>query len=65
MQHTGIDAENSHLIEVQAKRIKELEMAIAKTHTAKGRYHSQIAMCDLYDLVGIPSVRPEPGKGND
>lgn len=49
----------------QDQRIKDLEAAIKKTHAAKGRYHSQISMCDLYDLVGLPNTRPEKDKGND
>ena len=32
--------------------------AVQKTHAAKGRYHTQIAMCELYDLVGLPNVKP-------
>jgi len=26
---------------------------INKVHKAKGRYHTQIAMCDLFDAVGL------------
>lgn len=36
-----------------------LEAAIKKVHAAKGRHHAQIAMCDLYELVGLPCVRPD------
>ena len=41
-----------------AQATAPLEAAIKKVHTAKGRHHSQIAMCDLYELVGLPCVRP-------
>ena len=51
--------------EVLALRVKILEAAIKKTHSAKGRYHSQLAMCELYDLMGLPNIKPEPGKGID
>lgn len=35
-----------------------LKDAVRKVHAAKGRYHSQQAMCDLYEAVGLPNVRP-------
>ena len=31
---------------------------IKRVHSAKGRYHSQIAMCDLYDSAGLKNERP-------
>ena len=40
-------------------RITELESLVRKVHTAKGRYHTQIAMCDLYDSVGLINERPK------
>lgn len=40
-------------------RVQQLEAAIRKLHAAKGRYHSQHAACDLYELIGLPCVRPE------
>ena len=42
----------------QAKTIRDLTTAVARVHAARGRYHSQIAMCDLYDLVGLKAERP-------
>ena len=36
----------------------ELVQAVRKVHAAKGRYHSQIAMCDLYNLCVLPHERP-------
>ncbi|HTH11643.1 MAG TPA: hypothetical protein VMA55_18885 [Acidovorax sp.] len=35
-----------------------LVAAVKKMHAAKGRYQSQQATCDLYELVGLPCVRP-------
>ena len=32
--------------------------AIKKLHAAKGRYHTQIAACDLYDLCNLKNERP-------
>jgi hypothetical protein len=31
---------------------------VRKTHIAKGRHNMQIAMCELYELFGLPCVRP-------
>ena len=36
----------------------ELVAAVRKVHAAKGRYHSQLTMCDLYDLCGLKNERP-------
>jgi hypothetical protein len=36
----------------------ELVAAVRKVHAAKGRYHSQLAMCDLYNLCVLPHERP-------
>ena len=35
-----------------------LKRAVKRVHEAKGRHHSQIAMCDLYDLCKLPNERP-------
>lgn len=40
----------------------DLISLIAAVHKAKGRYHSQLAMCDLYDAVGLANTRPEKTK---
>ena len=37
---------------------EELRAAITKLHKAKGRYHTQIAVCDLFELCGLTAVRP-------
>lgn len=31
--------------------------AVKRMHAAKGRYHSQHATCDLYELLGLPCTR--------
>lgn len=51
-----------HLLRRVGVRIAELDLVITATHKAKGRYHSQLAMCDLYDAVGLPNVRPGDDK---
>lgn len=35
-----------------------MRKAVIKLHAAKGRYHTQIAACDLYDLLGLKNERP-------
>jgi hypothetical protein len=35
-----------------------LTKLIKRLHAAKGRYHNQIAICDLFDAVGLPNKRP-------
>jgi hypothetical protein len=35
-----------------------LRTAITKLHKAKGRYHTQLAVCDLFELCGLTAVRP-------
>lgn len=47
----------------QACRVDLLELVRA-VHKAKGRYHSQLAMCDLFDAAGLPNTRPEKSKKN-
>lgn len=44
--------------QMQAYRA-DLIALVQAVHKAKGRYHSQIAMCDLYDACGLPNQRPE------
>lgn len=38
---------------------KQLRAAVHKFHAAKGRYHTQLAVCDLFDLCGLPNERPK------
>jgi GTP1/Obg family GTP-binding protein len=51
------------LIEHDAARLElaTLQAKVASVHKAKGRYHSQLAMCDLYAACGLPNVRPISG----
>ena len=35
-----------------------MRKAVIKLHAAKGRHHTQIAACDLYDLLGLKNERP-------
>lgn len=36
--------------------------AARKVFTVKGRYHSQVAMCELGELLGYPVVWPDKQK---
>lgn len=36
----------------------DLIALVTAVHKAKGRYHSQIAMCNLYEACGLPNTRP-------
>jgi hypothetical protein len=51
------------LIEHDAARLElaTLQAKVASVHKAKGRYHNQLAMCDLYEACGLPNVRPISG----
>ena len=35
-----------------------MRKAVIKLHAAKGRHHTQIAACDLYDLCDLKNERP-------
>ena len=36
----------------------KLRDSVKRLHAAKGRYHTQIAACDLFDLCGLQNERP-------
>lgn len=46
------------VISVLENEIEAMRSAVHKLHAAKGRYHTQIAACDLYDLLGLKNERP-------
>lgn len=52
-----VDAKNITITVAQA-HIDALHAAIRRMHACKGRYHMQLATCDLYDLLDLPNVRP-------
>ena len=38
---------------------------IVKLNEAKGRYHTQLAVAELFEYCGLPAVRPQQNnKGN-
>lgn len=44
--------------DLRIKELDKLKALVTATHKAKGRYHSQSSMCDLYDACGLANVRP-------
>ena len=46
-------------------RLEELERLVKQFHGARGRYHTQIAYCELMEFMGLPCYRPEKGKQKD
>ncbi len=40
-------------------KYRELMQAVWSLHKAKGRYHTQIAVCELFELCGLPAERPK------
>lgn len=61
-------AESAHYRELRHEAAAELRrlheenerllQAIQKLHAAKGRHHTQLTACDLFDLVGLKNERP-------
>lgn len=41
-----------------ARAAADLQAAVKRLHAARGRYHTQLAACDLYDLLGLKNERP-------
>ena len=46
-------------------RMEELERLVKQFHAARGRYHTQIAYCELMEFMGLPCHRPEEGRRKD
>jgi len=44
--------------QAEAAALESLKNLVAKTQSAKGRYHSQIAWANLYEACGLPFVKP-------
>ena len=44
-----------------ARESENQRTLVKKVHEAKGWYHSQIAMANLYEACGLPFVRPLKG----
>ena len=43
----------------QAEQLKAITHLVHQLHQAKGRYHTQNALCALFDAFGLPNVKPE------
>ena len=46
------------VISVLENEIEAMRSAVHKLHAAKGRYHNQLSVCDLFDLLGLKNERP-------
>ena len=63
-RHHGRDGSDPDLCDVCFWRkrshpaYERLTELVRKVHAAKGRHHTQLAMCDLYDAVGLKNERP-------
>ena len=44
-----------HRLNMERARMRD---AVKRLHAAKGRYHTQHALCDLFDICGLPNERP-------
>ena len=46
-------------------RLEELERLVKQFHGTRGRYHKQIAYCELMGFMGLPCCRPGKGRQKD
>lgn len=57
-----IEVDGLRVGENMVREYLEVKRLAERFVNAKGRYHSQIAMCDLMNHFGKPCVRPEKSK---
>lgn len=43
----------------QAEQLKAVTHLVRQLHQAKGRYHTQLATCALFDAFGLSNTKPE------
>lgn len=43
----------------QAEQLKAVTHLVTQLHQAKGRYHTQNALCALFDAFGLSNTKPE------
>lgn len=58
----GVEWEMQAEIDELRAALVAIEDAVRNVHKAKGRHHSQLSMCGLYDLVELPNTRPGSGR---
>jgi len=46
----------------QAEQLKAITHLVRQLHQAKGRYHTQNALCALFDAFGLSNTKPEKTK---
>ena len=57
-RYAAINRTLAAALEASEAEVGRLNQLITKLHTAKGRYHTQLAACDLFDAVGLKNERP-------
>lgn len=57
-QHTSGHDKTLDELRISEQDVRRLRSAVHKLHAAKGRYHTQLAACDLYDLCDLKNERP-------
>ena len=59
------NVEESLSYEQMKARLDELERLVRRLHGSRGRYHTQMAYCDLAEFMGLLCHRPENEKQKD
>lgn len=50
---------------IMVEPYQEICKAVHRLYTAKGRYHTQLAVAELFECCGLPAVCPQQNnKGN-
>lgn len=61
-KYVALRKDRQEIHEIAAKQALaglEQHNAVKKLFHAKGRYHTQLAICDLFELHGLPCERPK------
>jgi len=59
MVERKMEVENAKALLLQnLATFERLAGLVRKVHSAKGRHHTQLSMCDLFDFLGLANERP-------
>ena len=50
------------MLQSRSEQIKAITNLVRQLHQAKGRYHTQLATCALFDAFGLSNTKPEKTK---
>ena len=56
--HAELEATDRQ-VNILTDDLNRVYQSVKNLHAAKGRYHTQLAACDLFDLVGLLNERPK------